>query len=125
MGTFRKGILHGRGTKTLKNQYWEGNWIKGKMQGNGVHKSEKGVIYEGAFEDGLKHGSGTLKCVNGQVKTGRWFKDLKEGKFEVRGKTGKVKVEEYLDGVKISGEGKNEGDRQAKTKKKKTVSFGV
>jgi len=43
----------------------------------------------------------------------------------VRGKTGKVKVEEYLDGVKISGEGKNDGERQAKTKKKKTVSFGV
>ena len=45
----------------------------------------------------------------------------------MKGKTGKVKVEEYRDGVKISGGGggKNEGDGQPKTKKKKAVSFGI
>ncbi len=43
----------------------------------------------------------------------------------MKGKTGKVKVEEYRDGVKISGGGKNEGDGQQKTKKKKAVGFGV
>ena len=96
------------------------------MQGEGVHKSEKGVVYEGKFEDGLKHGAGTLKCVNGQVKVGMWHKDLKDGTFQVKGKTGKVKVEEYKDGVKVSGAvAKHEEEGQPKSKKKKAVSFGA
>ena len=63
------------------------------------------------------------------MKEGKWHKDLKNGKFQVTGKTGKVKIEEYSDGIKISGgeakSGKQDGKGQPIAKKKKAVGFST
>ena len=41
-------------------RYYEGNFLDGKENGNGIYVSPDGERYEGNFLNGVKHGIGKL-----------------------------------------------------------------
>ena len=64
-GDFLRGLPEGEGVAIFRNgDKYEGEWMKGKQHGRGVqtHKVD-GSVYEGAFENGKKHGAGRMKYV--------------------------------------------------------------
>ena len=60
-GEFKDGRQHGKGTFTLPGGYeYTGDWVEGKIQGQGVVKYPNGSVYEGEFMDGAPHGKGKI-----------------------------------------------------------------
>ena len=80
-GDWVDGKMHGNG------RYWyedggvyDGQWIDSKMHGRGVYTFANGNRYEGDWVEDLKDGHGTLTYVNGEVYTGYWKNDKTDGK---------------------------------------------
>ncbi|MEM6323265.1 MAG: hypothetical protein AAF748_06255, partial [Pseudomonadota bacterium] len=51
---------------------YEGEWVAGEIQGQGVATYFTGDVYEGGFENGRRQGQGTIRYATGQVATGEW-----------------------------------------------------
>ena len=78
------GRPHGWGKYlVLKNgQYveeYEGEWMQGVRQGNGMKLYANGESYEGDFVAGLRHGRGRYNFTNGDVYNGEWVDDRRTG----------------------------------------------
>jgi hypothetical protein len=53
-------LKNGQGTQFYSQnplEYYEGNWVSGNKQGNGIHFKD-GNIYKGEWMNGKKHGKG-------------------------------------------------------------------
>jgi len=83
---------------------YEGEFKKGKFNGNGVLYYSNKSYYKGEFQDDAKEGNGTETYPNGSVYTGQFSKDKPHGKGVLV--KGEYSYEgEFVDGLK-EGQGK-------------------
>lgn len=70
-GNCRFGRAHGLG-KAVGTDSYEGHFIDGIFNGQGIYTWAGGDRYEGQFKDGKPHGQGTIFYTNGTRETGVW-----------------------------------------------------
>ena len=68
-------IVYGNGNT------FEGSWVQGKIDGNGVAKYENGITYKGQFRTSLHHGAGTLITDDGYSYIGSWVDGQRIGEL--------------------------------------------
>ena len=56
---------------------YDGEWVDGIKQGNGVYTFGSGDVFTGTYENNVRHGEGKLVKVDGEERTENW----KEGKL--------------------------------------------
>ena len=68
IGEFKNGLKHGKGKKYDQDQniIYEGDFVDGKMEGNGKLFYDNGYYYVGGFKDGKRHGDGEEFDPNGR-----------------------------------------------------------
>jgi len=98
-GEWLNGRLHGEGTHTFANgEKYVGEFTYGKFQGEGTYTYPNGIKYVGGYKDGKRHGQGTLTSPNGVKYVGD-YKDGKEhGQGEFTATNGDKYVGEHKDG---------------------------
>ena len=89
-----KGERHGKGTyeyklskykkTTLEDAKYEGDWVEGKREGQGVltwtHGDYSGNKYEGEWKNDKQWGKGIMSCSNGDKYDGEWKNGKRHGK---------------------------------------------
>lgn len=107
-GEFCNGVPQGRGKACIKTPFgkeiMEGNFLGGKLHGEGTYTFYNGDSYLGQFRGGRRHGRGVYhRLTRGEVFEGEFFENLPlgEGKLTKKG-TMSIKGE-------FSGEGVSEG----------------
>lgn len=66
-GDLREGVRHGKGIFKFRNgAEYDGQWIRGRMDGYGSYLWPDAKIYKGTWESGLRHGEGTLSFPSGE-----------------------------------------------------------
>jgi hypothetical protein len=85
-GTYRgdlvEGVPHGYGLlipKDHPDQYYEGDFCKGRVRGHGVRVWDSGHQHEGAWLDGQQHGHGVYTWPDGSRYEGGWKKGKHNG----------------------------------------------
>ena len=58
---------------------YEGNWVNGRMCGQGLKTMNSGDSYDGEWKDDQSHGYGIKKFANGDVHSGFYCHDRREG----------------------------------------------
>jgi hypothetical protein len=133
-GIIDNGNIIGNGTLTLitTNQFYEGDWEKGKPHGKGVYITPNKTKYEGYWKDGLfegmgklvheereyegywgngkKNGIGTEKYKNKKIYTGSWVDNKRHGNG----------IEFNTDGTELEGNWIND-KKEGNFKKRKIV----
>ena len=51
----------------MKENFYTGNMLNGKMHGNGKYTYNNGVVYEGRYNNGVKEGKGKYYGANGML----------------------------------------------------------
>ena len=74
--TPKKGILY-----TVNGDYYEGEFVNGKKEGNGIIIYKNGTKYEGKLKQNKHNGFGKLTQLDGEVFIGEW----KDGKINGTG----------------------------------------
>jgi hypothetical protein len=107
-GEFCKGLPEGKGKACIKTpfgkEFMEGNFLSGKLHGEGSYTFYNGDSYVGQFRGGRRHGRGVYhRLTRGEVFEGEFFENLPigQGKLTKKG-TMTIKGE-------FSGEGISEG----------------
>merc|ERR1719313_1006445 len=74
IGSFRKGIFHGKGERTWRNgDHYKGQWKHGMQEGEGTFESaEEGWVYSGQWSTGRMNGIGKVRWPNGISYAGDW-----------------------------------------------------
>ena len=68
-------------TYNLNGDYYKGDFVNGKKEGNGVMIYKNGTKYEGAFKNNKHEGFGKLTQLDGETFSGEW----KDGKINGNG----------------------------------------
>lgn len=78
-GNWKDGQLNGFG-KCIKanNSVYEGEYLNGEKDGNGIITWANGNKYEGGWKDGNKHGFGKDIFINGKKWEGEYFHGKKK-----------------------------------------------
>ncbi len=74
------GVWTGRGAYTGNQHRYVGEFLNGKMHGDGVFHWPDGRVYEGAFVNEKRHGRGKLTWPDGRVFEGNFVNDQREGR---------------------------------------------
>ncbi|XP_073026378.1 uncharacterized protein [Primulina eburnea] len=79
-GEFHKGKCNGNGVYYyyMSGRY-EGDWIDGKYDGYGVETWARGSRYRGQYRQGLRHGYGVYRFYTGDVYAGEWCNGQSHG----------------------------------------------
>ena len=94
-GEFIEGKLHGQGCfKYIEGETYTGEWVEGKRHGFGTFTYRDGSEYVGDWVDGKKDGNGVLRSANG---------DVFEGEFKL-GKRHGQGVLKHTDGSVLEGQ---------------------
>ena len=96
-----KGVIHFK----QKNEVYEGEFVKGNLNGVGIYKFVNEDVYEGMFKDGKMHGKGVYKWKSGEEYYGEYVKGIKEGNGVFKYVNGKVYEGAFKQG-KPNGKGK-------------------
>lgn len=92
--TFNINSLTGKGILYLRNgKKYEGNFIKGELNGWGRYISSKGICYEGLFIDGILNGKGEIIKIDENRRKNIYKGDIKI--FKKEGK-GEEKTNDYI-----------------------------
>ena len=122
-GYFVKGIQEGKGRKITKNEYYNGNFIEGKMYGEGeIYFKDGNMKYIGEFVNDKKEGKGKYFFSNrefffienrkkfylekGDYYIGHWLNDTMNGKGKIYLNDGRIKYEGDFVNNKFQGHGK-------------------
>ena len=57
------------------NFRYEGDWVDGLKQGQGVYTFGNGDTFEGTYENNRRHGPGFLKKIDGEHREENWKED--------------------------------------------------
>jgi len=111
-GAFSLGVMQGEGEMRHLGNHFVGNWIDGKMEGQGQCTYTSGAVYsgpwtnnlpngrgkivfpcgdrfEGDFVKGKKHGTGTFAYKGGDLYEGQFEDDVATGNGKLKSKGGK------------------------------------
>ena len=101
LGSFSNDLKDGKGKIIYAggDEFYEGDFAKGKMNGKGVYQWPNKCIYEGEFLDGQKHGKGIYKFPDGEVYEGEFVNNVREGFGELK-KNGKIYKGNFKGGKK-------------------------
>lgn len=69
---------------------YSGDWLAGKMSGNGIKYEQNGNTYEGEFSKSKKCGHGTMYYANEDIFVGEWSNDMRNGEGELTKANGDV-----------------------------------
>lgn len=58
---------------------YKGEWLAGRMHGDGILQMADGEVYEGSFSEGRRTGSGKVVKADGSSYEGLWNDDLYHG----------------------------------------------
>ena len=122
-GYFVKGIQEGKGRKITKNEYYNGNFIEGKMYGKGeIYFKNGNMKYIGEFVNDKKEGIGKyffsdrefffienkkkFYLEKGDYYIGRWLNNTMNGKGQLYLNDGRIKYEGDFVNNKFQGHGK-------------------
>lgn len=87
-GTYKDGVRNGRGKMVFPGgDIYEGEWVDGKMQGEGSYTYKKtGDIYSGAWVANKKHGYGRYEFgADKSMLVGNWENgELVKGSWELK-----------------------------------------
>lgn len=75
-GECKKGLAHGKGAAQGVDSY-EGQFVKGMPEGDGVYTWADGTVYDGQWKKGMREGKGKMTYTDSVV-TGYW----KENKYQ-------------------------------------------
>lgn len=90
-GQFRDDKFNGEGTRSWGDgSEYVGQWSKGIKHGRGKFTDKDQMVYEGQWEDGRKNGNGTQTYVNGDHYKGGWFRGVQSGPGVYTFKDGRV-----------------------------------
>jgi hypothetical protein len=78
-GNFKDGVPDGKGKVVQGATSYEGDWIHGVQQGQGIFRFPSGNVYRGGVVDGYKIGHGRLTYADGTYFEGEFIKDSPEG----------------------------------------------
>lgn len=79
-GEFLGGRMNGQGAATTRGGFaYEGAWREGKPDGWGVFTWSSGQRYEGLFRDGSRHGHGLYTWPDGTSYEGEWRDNKRDG----------------------------------------------
>ena len=103
VGSLKNGYLHGRGKLTTAEYVYNGDFVLGNFEGQGVYTQNSGDSYTGGFKANLYHGDGSISYANGSSYTGEFQAgnyhgdgEFKQGEMFYRGT--------FVDGV-LTGQG--------------------
>ena len=115
-GQFVNDLRNGKGIIHFKqiNEVYEGEFVKGNLNGVGIYRFVNEDVYEGMFKDGKMHGKGMYKWKSGEEYYGEYVKGIKEGNGVFKYVNGKI----YEGGFK---QGKPNGKGKMIVKKKECV----
>jgi hypothetical protein len=103
-GEMRDGRPHGEGRLELRSgEVFQGHWVAGVLDGQGLHIDADGNRYEGAFRAGLPDGRGRLLSKTGEIFEGTFAGGLKNGKGRTRLSGGTVYESQWAMGREIGG----------------------
>ena len=63
----------------MDRKYYQGQFVDGKLSGQGQMVFASGDIYDGGVEDGIPHGRGVFTYGSGDVETAEWENGLRHG----------------------------------------------
>ncbi|CAD8097979.1 unnamed protein product [Paramecium sonneborni] len=74
-------VRHGFGTYIYENSFftYEGQWVNGVKEGQGILKMKDGSYYQGNFEQGEIQGHGEFHYANGSMYVGEFHQGEKNG----------------------------------------------
>jgi hypothetical protein len=100
VGSFSDDLKHGKGEINYNetDDKYEGEFLNGKITGNGKYQWGNKCTYEGEFLDGKMHGKGVYKWPEGDMYTGNYVNNLREGYGEYTRENGKKYKGEYKAG---------------------------
>jgi hypothetical protein len=78
-GQVSNGLPHGKGVKihtSLQDRY-EGNFVQGEVQGEGLYRWKNGDLYTGNWQKGKKSGAGRYRWASGDYWEGEFADDKK------------------------------------------------
>ena len=78
-GQVSNGLPQGKGVKTFTSlqERYEGNFVEGEAQGEGVYRWKNGDLYAGSWQKGKKAGMGRYSWPNGDYWEGEFADDKK------------------------------------------------
>ena len=86
--TFPEGPRFGASRQLAREGEWyQGQWLKGRVHGRGRYRWPDGTVYEGACADNHLAGSGEMAYANGDAYIGQWARSRRHGigKFKAAG----------------------------------------
>ena len=101
-GNFNKGKITGQGKRTwVDKRSYEGEWLDGKMNGKGVFRWDDGKKYEGEYRNNVKFGFGEIYFPNGDVYKGGWADGKMNGEGEYIAAGSEPIKGQWKDGLRI------------------------
>lgn len=89
VGDWIKDKPGGTGTYDSAYEYYEGTWLDGFFNGQGIFKEKlTGRTYEGNWAGGMREGSGTCRYADGSDYSGTWKKGKRDGKGTLTARLG-------------------------------------
>ncbi|XP_074263562.1 uncharacterized protein LOC141586287 [Silene latifolia] len=100
-GEFNRGKSNGNGVYNynVKGRY-EGEWVEGRYEGYGIESWAKGSRYRGMYRGGLRHGYGVYRFYTGDTYVGEWCNGQYHGLGVQSCSDGSCYVGEFKCGVK-------------------------
>ena len=103
-GDVRNGRPDGQGRLELRSgEIFDGHWLGGELNGEGIHVDAEGNRYEGQFVDGIPNGEGRLLSKTGEIFAGSFVGGLKNGKGTTRLPGGTVYESQWVMGKEVGG----------------------
>ncbi|PKU69477.1 phosphatidylinositol 4-phosphate 5-kinase 9-like [Dendrobium catenatum] len=100
-GEFHRGKCNGNGVYNFFGHgRYEGDWVNGLYDGYGIERWAKGSRYSGQYRHGLRHGFGVYRFYNGDSYAGEWVAGQSNGRGVQRCSDGSFYVGEFKCGVK-------------------------
>ena len=102
VGRLENGRPHGKGCLEIRTgESMDGEWVAGRLHGEGVRVDAAGNRYEGAFLDGLAHGRGVLRRATGVIHEGMFRHGRLHGQVSTTLAGGTRYESEWRDGVEV------------------------
>ncbi len=103
-GEFVNGQRDGQGVMTwTTGEMYKGNWASNQMKGRGHMREVNGSVYEGEFDNSMRNGQGVTTAADGNVTKGSYQNDELNGQGEITQTNGSVQRGRFENGHFVQG----------------------